>query len=224
MASFVPVQHRNVPVKLTNACFLIAIAGCFAANTAYAGPQTFGPATATLVSTDVPTVNLANDTITLNGGSAGLTGGTGVLSGLSPTGSGSGVFDFSPAVGAVAQSSVLSLFTFTSGSNTITFDLSSAETIVYNVPPGSASTIQLYLLGDIYSSNPNPSLDTAASSASILLTLSSDGVFPYSESGALAAPLDTSVTADVPEPASILVLSIGVAGMAVVQSLRKRRA
>jgi hypothetical protein len=177
-----------------------------------------------LVSTDVPTVNLANDTVTLNGGSAGLTGGTGVLSGLSPTGSGSGGFAFSPTVGTTEQSSTLSLFTFTSGSNTITFDLESVETVAYNVPPGSASTIQLYLLGDIYSSNPNPSLDTASSSASILLTLSSDGVFPYSESGALSTPLDTSVTADVPEPASILVLSIGVAGMGVLQNLRRRKA
>lgn len=209
-------------MNVINACLWIVIASCFAAGSAYAVPQTFGPATAVLTSADVPTVNLAYDTIVLNGGAAQLTGGTGTLSGLSPSGSGTGEFSFSPTVGATEQSPVSSLFSFTSGSNTITFDLTSVETILLNVPPGSASTIQLYLLGDIYSSNPNPALDVASSSASILLTLSSDGVFPYSEAGALSTPQDVSVAASVPEPASIALLCIGLAGMGLLPSLRRR--
>ena len=180
----------------------------------------FGPATASLGSFDVPTVDIAHNTITLNGGAARLNAGTGNFAGITPAGSGSGQILFSTTVGTRVPDLVGSLFSFSQGNDTYYFDLGSVYTTAFtNI--GNSTTIGLYLLGDMYSVNTNPALNLSYTDTSLTMTFNSTGGSAFSESGSLSNPPAPINSSPVPEPASMTLLGLGLIAAGLI---RRRKA
>ena len=174
---------------------------------AHAAP--FGPATANLSSSDVPTVTFNNgagdDTITLNGGAAQLTGTSGQFGNGTFSGSGAGTVAFSETPNTVTSDSIKGLFSFSDNSGgSYVFDLLSVDTTMFARNPGVSASIGLYLLGSI--SDSNLQLDPAP--ASLFLSLNSTGNSSFAEAGNLAAP--PAPVPAVPEPASLALFGMGL--------------
>jgi hypothetical protein len=204
----------HVSPNLTLLSFSTALATVLGVCAAYAVPQPFGPATASLGSLDVPTVTGA--TITLNGGLAALAAGTGSLAGTPFPGSGSGTLNYAQSVGTTvtAGNSLIGLFSFNDNlGGDYVFDLASVETTSYVNNPGVQTTIGLYLLGSMYDVN----LGLTGTATSLSMTFNSTGASAFSESGSLANPPTTPVIVDTPEPVSLAVLGVGFFGLGAVR-------
>ena len=183
----------------------ISLVGIASANAA-----PFGPATASVGSFDVPTVTAS--TITLNGGIDQLSAGTGTLVGTPFFGSGSGTFNYSQTNGSAPIANVLaSLFTFNDkfGGNYV-FDLASVQTINFSMT-GTSETIALFLLGQMSDTN----LGLTATPTSITMTFNSTNGSAFSESGSLSNP-----PAPLPEPVSMTLLVVGMAGLGLIRHRR----
>jgi hypothetical protein len=198
--------------------FSTALATVLGICTAHAVPQPFGPATASLGSLDVPTVTAT--TITLNGGLAALSAGTGSLAGPSFFGTGSGTINYSQTIGTTvtAGNSLPSLFTFNDNAGgSYVFDLTSVQTTSYVNNPGVQTTIGLYLLGSMF----DTFLDLTSTPTSLSMTFNSTGDSAFSESGSLANPPTPPVIVEAPEPMSLAVLGVGFFGLGA--ACRRRR-
>ncbi len=175
-------------------------------------PQPFGPATASLGSFDVPTVT--DTTITLNGGSAQLSAGTGSLAGGPFGGTGAGTFSYSTSIGTTITESMDGLFSFSDGAGgQYVFDLTSVETTAYVNRPGLQTEIGLYLLGEMFDEN----LGLTETPTSLSLTFNSTGGSNFSESGSLANPPTPPVITDSPEPGALTLVAAGLIGLGVVR-------
>jgi hypothetical protein len=170
-------------------------------------------------------VDNVNDTVTL---SAPLFYGAGLGQFTNAAGAATGdnnPFTFSAVTnGAVSYSgaNIISNFLTFSGADgeVYTFSLDqSITTVQYSFDPTTGGTVNLYLLGDLTGSGPNPF--TTPTQTAVTLQLNETGTSGYSFAGTLANPPPGIPGAPAPEPASMFLMGTGLAALGLI---RRRRA
>ncbi len=207
----------------------LAVAAVVLGSMAYGGPASadpFGPATAGFTFTNNPGNPRINYTISSPNGSVvvgpdtRLTGVTGTFSGVT-AGFSSGVVAFSSTVGTTLIESLPALFTFTDPLGGLyTFDADSVRTtaLSQDLIEGT-DNFQLYLLGNLGGGH----LALTPTLTSVVFNLA--GFLGQSSNYSLILanppdPPDSGPAPTVPEPMSLAVFGVGLAGLAFVRRVR----